>query len=175
MRVRVKIKAGEIIFSSDMARRAFFDRNDGKDGIFDIDDAPTASARRYFEGALVPAVYYQHPNSGWIDFGDAREALKIEFIPLYTRSLKGERLKLAKSTTDLTKAAFLKLIEDITHWLEENQMEVPDPEEYKAWRDSAPAAGEIYPPLARMRETYNASKAIPISDVPVWRKGNGGV
>lgn len=160
MRVRVKIKHGELVFSSPIAKRVFFERCDGKDAILDIDDAPTANSRRYFEGAVVPAVFFQHPNSGWIDFGDAREALKLEFLPDYTRSLKGEKIKYARSTADLSKEKFFKLIETITRWMEENALELPDPDDYKAWRDSAPAADQVYPPLARMKEVYTKNKNI---------------
>lgn len=141
-----------------MARRFFFDRNNGKDAYIEIDDAPTANSRRYFEGVLVPAVFYQLPNSGWIDFRDARDALKLEFLPAYTHDLYGTRTKVSRSTTELTKDAFFKLIERITAWMMENAMEVPDPDEYKAWRDSAPPPGEVYPTLACMQKAYNAVK-----------------
>lgn len=166
MRVRIRIKHGEILFSSPVAKRAFFERTEGKNAILDIDDAPTANMRRYFEGAMVPAVYYQHPNSGWIDFRDAREALKLEFLPDWTHSLKGERVKVAKSTADLTKEGFVKLLDAVTGWLLDNGMEAPDPEEYKAWRDSAPPADEVYPPLARLKKVYDEKK---VKTAP-WQK-----
>lgn len=166
MRVRANIKHGEIVFTSPQAKRAFFERNDGKDAIIDIDDAPTVNSRRYFEGALIPAIYYQHPKSGWIDFKDAREAIKLEFLPGYTRSLQGERTRVARSTTELSKAGFLALIEAITRWMHENGLEVPDGDDYKLWRDSAPATHEVYPPLARMQATYNS---VLLKDKP-WRK-----
>lgn len=159
MRVRVTIKYGELIFSSPMAKRHFFTQNEGKDAIIDIDDAPTTNSRRYFEGALVPAVFYQHPKSGWVDFKDCREALKLEFLPDYTRTLQGEKIKFPRSTTELSKAKFFALIETITHWMMENGLEVPDPEDYKAWSNSAPAAHQAYPPLVRMQANYNALKS----------------
>lgn len=167
MKVRTTIKSGEIIFTSPMAKRAFFERNEGKDATIDIDDSPTTNSRRYFEGALVPAIFYQHPKSGWKDYKDAREALKLEFIPGYTHNLKGEREKFARSTTDLSKASFVALIDVISRWMTENGLEVPDPEDFKAWRDSAPVANEVYPPLARMKATFNSAK---INDVAPWRK-----
>lgn len=169
MRARVKIKHGELIFSSGPAKRAFYERNEGKDAIIDIDDAPTANSRRYFEGAIVPAVYYQHPNSGWVDFGDAREALKLEFLPDYTRSLKGEKVRIAKSTAELSKEGFFRLLEVITRWLIEQGLECPDPEDFKAWRDSAPSAGEIYPPLGRMKQNYDKIRQQDNFDKP-WLK-----
>lgn len=158
MKVHVKISNGEITFTSEPARRAFFDRANGKNAFLEIDDAPTAQMRRYFEGALIPAIYYQHPNSGWIDFWDAREAVLLEFLPRYTRTLRGEKVRSRKSSTELTKLAFTGLLERISAWMLENQEEVPDPMDFKAWRDSAPAAGEIYPPLARMKMVYDKAK-----------------
>ncbi len=155
MRVRAQIKNGDIVFSSPIARMHFYERTEGKDIIIDVDDAPTANSRRYFEGALIPAIYYQHPKSGWVDFKDCREAIKLEFLPGYTRTLKGERVKVPRSTTELTKARFTALIDAVARWMEENGLEVPEPLEYVAWRDSAPAAHEVYPPLARMQATYN--------------------
>lgn len=160
MKARIKVKHGEFIFSSPVARRAFLERAEGQDALIEIDDAPTANSRRYFEGALVPAVYYQHPTSGWIDFRDAREALKLEFLPDYTRTLGGKRHKVARSTADLSKEKFFALIETITRWMTENGLEVPDPEDFKAWRDSAPAAHEVYPPLARMKKVYDEVKNV---------------
>lgn len=167
MKARIHIKHGEIHFSNPVARRAFFERMEGKDGIIEADEAITVNSRRYFEGAVVPAVFYQHPKSNWIVFADAREALKLEFLPSYTHDLRGNRVKVAKSTTELTKAAFFKLLESITHWMTENGLEVPEPEDFKAWRDSAPAANEIYPPLLRLKTGYDRIKQ---TTVPPWRK-----
>lgn len=158
MKIHVKILGKELLFTSPVARAAFFEKNNGKNAFIGIDDTPTSQMRRYFEGAVVPAVYYQHPHSGWEDFRDAREALLLEFIPRYTRDIRGNRVKSRRSSTELTKEGFTGLIERITAWMIENGHEVPDPEDFKAWRDSAPAAGEIYPPLARMKQIYDKMK-----------------
>ncbi len=158
MKSRIRIQKGEIVFASETAKRMFFERNEGKEAHIELDDAPSEQMRRYFEGALVPAVYYQHPHSGWQDFSGAREALKLEFLPAYTLDLKGLRVKIAKSTTDLSKERFADFLSSVSVWLEENGLTVPDGMEYKAWRDSAPPAGEIYPPLARLREAFEAAK-----------------
>lgn len=166
MKARVKIAKGSIIFSSDRARILFLEQNDGKDAILEIDDAPTANARRYFEGALVPAIFYQHPTSGWSNFAEAREAIKLEFLPAWGKTMKGDRIKMARSTTELSKENFFKLIDSITRWLTENQYEVPNPDDYKAWRDSAPSTGEVYPPLARLKEVYDKAKE---ATLPPWR------
>lgn len=176
MKVRVRIQQGAVVFTSDMAKRVFFDHNEGKDAYLEIDDSPSDNLRRYFEGAVVPAVYYQHPHSGWGDFKDVREALKLEFLPSYTVDIHGERSKYARSTTELSKERFAGFVELVTQWLESNGMEVPDPEAYKNWRDSAPPAGEVYPQLARMKVAYDAAKATAPAptysegNVPIWRR-----
>lgn len=157
MKTRVHIGDHTLTFTSDMARHAFFERNKGKHAYLVIDDQPSAQMRRYFEGAVVPAVFYQHPNSGWVDFGECREALKLEFLP--TRFVHGltraRSMRVALSTADLSKERFRALLEQVTNWMVENGLEVPDPEEYKAWRDSAPPAGVIYPQLLRLKTKYD--------------------
>ena len=158
MRVRVKIGKNTITFTSELAKHRFFERNSGKDGFLESDDNPSENMRRYFEGAIIPAVFYQHPHSGWEDFGAAREALKLEFLPGYTQDLEGNRVKYPRSTTTLSKERFVAFMESVSHLLIENGLEAPDAEDYKAWRDSAPDAEEIYPPLARMRESYIRAK-----------------
>lgn len=159
MRVSVKIGEDEVLFTSAAARAMFFHRNKGKLAWLTIDDLPTTNIRRYFEGALVPAVFYQHytkyadGNIGvWKDFKECREALKLEFLASYATSLDGERIRTSQSTANLTKRAFTAFVERISRWLEENEMEIPDPEEYKAWLNSAPPPGEIYPQLARLKD-----------------------
>lgn len=172
MKSRVRVQKGELIFASETAKRMFFERSEGKEAHIEIDDAPTDQMRRYFEGAVVPAVYYQHPNSGWRDFGDAREALKLEFLPAYTLDMKGLRVKIAKSTTDLSKDRFSDFLANVAIWLEEQQMGVPDAEEYKAWRDSAPPTGEVFPPLLRMKQFYDhaRNKSVPPTKKPSFIK-----
>ncbi len=166
MRVRARVKDREFIFTTPLAKMRFMEGVEGKEVYIELDDAPTANMRRYFEGAMIPAIYYQHPKSGWIDFKDAREAIKLEFIPGYTRDLKGQRVKVARSTTELSKARFVALIESVTRWMTENGLEVPEPQDYVAWRDSAPPAHEVYPPLKRMQEVYNQAR----DDAALWRK-----
>ena len=39
----------------------------------------------------------------------------------------------------------MQFVQEIGLWVAENYaMQMPDPEKYKRWRDSAPAAGENY-------------------------------
>lgn len=160
-RVRARVKNKQILFTSERAAHMFFEMAEGKDLNITIDDAPTANMRRYFEGAVVPCVFYQFPHSGWASFKDAREALKFEFLVAYTKSLAGKRVKVAKSTTDLSKEGFRRFLDEVIHWLMENGLEFPDPEDYKAWRDSAPPAWEIYPPVLRLKMRYDEERGKP--------------
>ncbi len=154
--VRARVKDKQILFTSAIAEHRFFELAEGKDLLIAIDDAPTSNMRRYFEGAIVPAVFYQNPHSGWKSFADAREAIKVEFLPRYVRTIRKGRARTSRSTTELSKAGFTKFLDVVSNWMAEQGMEIPDPEDYKAWRDSAPEKGEIYPQLLRMKEAYDA-------------------
>lgn len=158
---RVLIGDKTLTFTSDLARHKFFEHK-GKHAIIEIDDKPTSEMRRYLEGCLVPITFYTHPQSGWETFRDAREALKVEFLPSHTiRTIKGSRVSLSRSTAGLSKVGFRVLIEAISRWLIENELCTEldlDPESYKRWRDSAPGVGEVYPPLHRLKESYDRNK-----------------
>lgn len=164
MKTRAFVKNKEIRFGSLIAQQRFFENTEGKNIIISLDDAPTAEKRRFFEGCLVPVTFYTHKNTDWDSFVDAREALKLEFLPRKFRTdLAGKQFVIPRSTLELSNRKFGEMIESIVQWLTENQM-VPadaiDPENYKAWRDSAPSVGEVYPPLARLKEVYDREKAI---------------
>lgn len=161
MRFRAQIKNKGIQFDSDRTKAKLISL-EGAYLIIEVDDKPTSNMRRYFEGAVIPAIYYQHPKSGWADFKECREAIKLEFIPGYFNDLGGVRQKTARSTTELNKGRFRAFLDQITDWMQSNGLEVPDPEDYKNWRDSAPDAGEIYPPLKRLMELYSQQRAAPL-------------
>jgi len=117
------------------------------------DELPiSGQMRRFFEGAVVPYFAYQHfvptPDGGWrrMGFREARGALKLEFNPEYVTKLDGSRETVAGSTK-MSKAKMEKMLERIAAWFHENGYDFPDSEDYKKWRDSAPAVGEVYPPL----------------------------
>lgn len=49
---------------------------------------------------------------------------------------------------------------------------VPDSEDYKRWRDSAPLKGEVYPPLARLIE-WSDKELASLNDqrqLPPWHR-----
>ena len=157
MKIRARIVNKGIVFSSDKAKAMLLEHNN-TDIVIEVVDKPSLQMRRFFEGAVVPAVYYQHPESGWETFKDCREALKLEFLPLYVTRITGGKERVSQNTGDLTKEKFRTFLDKIMRWLEEQGLEMPDPEDYKSWRDSAPAADEIYPPLLRLRESYIMAK-----------------
>lgn len=168
MKIHAKVQNKDIVFSSDLAKRAFLEKNEGKYLSIELDETTTSEMRRYFEGCLVPVTYYTHPHSGYKTFRDAREALKLEFLPSrQISSLAGKfTARSVPSTSDLSKEQFKNFVESIVRWLVENQLcsaNDIDSQAYVAWRDSAPAAGEIYPPLKRLKAVYDkeVAKAFP--------------
>lgn len=179
MKIRAKAGKDKIHFTSPIAERSFFEKYAGKELNIEIDDRPTTEMRRYFEGCLVPVIFYTHPHSGWRDFKDAREAVKGEFLP--TKTIESVRTKtkisIVPSTNDLGKRAFRQFIDAIVYWLLENQLcseSDIDSEAYKAWRDRAPEKGAEYPPLARLKARYNelhgedGKKLLPRPSVEEW-------
>lgn len=159
MRVSVQFIRGEIRFTSELAKQNFLKRNDRKYGWVSVDDATTSEKRRYFEGCLVPVVFYTHPHAGWKSFKETREWLKFQFCGMQISDVDGKTIRIAKSTTELNNRQFGQFLQAVGRWLIENELCVEDdidPERYKAWRDSAPAVGEIYPPMARLKMRYDA-------------------
>lgn len=152
MRWHAIIGRGELTFGSDLTAARFYEQ-EGKPVIIELDDRPSAEMRRFFEGAVVPYVFYQS-GAAWSDFRECREALKLEFLPSWARDLHGDRVKVARSTADLSKAAFRRFLEEVLRWMETNSMDLPDADEYRRWRESAPAKGEIYPPLQRLKDAH---------------------
>lgn len=158
MKFQARIQDGKLVFGSKITEQAFYEMN-GMELTIETDDAPSNEVRRYFEGAVVPYVFYQHPQAGWKTFRDAREALKLEFLGAFIITLAGERVKSAISSK-VRNDRFKRFVTDVTNWMNENGLEVPDPEAYKRWRDSAPIPGEVYPPLARLKQKYMENKAL---------------
>lgn len=135
-------------FGSDLVERRFYELS-GKPVLIELDERPTAEMRRFFEGAVVVSAFYQSAAS-WDDFKQCREALKLEFLPGWTRDLKGRQVKYPRSTIELSKEGFREFLARIEQWFRECGFEWPDAESFKKWRDSGPMKGEIYPPLKRL-------------------------
>lgn len=159
---KVTVKNGEFIFESPLARYRFFKRAEGKEVRLETNDKPTPQMRKYFEGCVVPAFFYMHPRSGWQSFADAREVLKLEFGPgvREVEDLDGNTVKVFPSTADHNRDTFEKFIDAITTWMRECGIDeaILDEVRYKKWRDTN-FSDWVYPPLARLKELYDAQKA----------------
>lgn len=159
--IKVNVKDGDFVFSSPLARHRFMERAEGKEVRMDIHERPTNEMRKYFEGCLVPAFFYSHPDSGWDNFADAREALKLEFMPgvRQVRTLDGKMTRVSPSTTTLSKERFSRFVEAVVEWATENGMpyEILNSEEYLRWRDTN-LNEMVYPPLQRLKEQYDKQK-----------------
>jgi hypothetical protein len=124
-----------------------------------LDEDITDNMRKFFEGAVVPFFALQHSINGMpMSIETAREALKLEFNPAYVKNIKGESTVVPGSTAKLNKEKFREFVEHCIEYMERNGYEVPDSEQYVAWRDSSPSVGEVYPPLKRLLELYNKQK-----------------
>lgn len=172
MKVNGHIKDGKIVFSSKRSELKFLEENEGADIIIATDDGPTSGLRRYFEGCVVPIVFYTVIRSDWNTFKDAREAVKHAFLPVHAvATLRGfGSVKICPSTSDMSKKQFQAFVDSVCAWLLDNKLCTPedlDAEAYKAWRDSAPAGEEIYPPFVRMKDDYLQKKEIA---VPPWKR-----
>lgn len=139
--------------------------------ILSVDEPTSTQLRRFYEGAVCPYFAYQHllvdeKRQCWrrMGFPEAREALKLEFNPIYIKSIKGSRETVGGTTTAFNKEEFREYVEKILSWFEQNGYEKPDSEEYKKWVSSAPMLGEVYPPLERI---------IKISDKKLVELNNG--
>lgn len=158
---RALITSGEFHFGSPLAKQRFMKLAEGKEVNLDIMEKRTDEMRKYFEGCLVPAFYYLHPHSGWKNFADARDVLKLEFAPgvRSVAAMDGSVVRIAPSTASISKQRFTLFVEAITDWMRENGVDnaVLDSEEYKRWRDTN-FDDLYYPPLKRLKQAYEKEK-----------------
>ena len=161
MRAWVKITKEGIQWTSELAKYNFLKKNAGQHAFITIDDKPTNELHRFYRGAVLPYVFYQLPASGWENFKECHLALKKEFIGTESfKTIKGETADIVRSTAEITKARMQKYIDDVLRWMSEQQMEVPWPDEYTAWRDGAPGVGEEYPQVKHLRELYEQKSTV---------------
>lgn len=158
---KATVKDGEFIFSSPLAKHRFMEIAEGKEVKLEVQEKVTDEMRKYFEGCVVPAFFYSHPLSGWDNFADARDVLKLEFAPGVREltAMDGSPMKVAPSTADMSKRRFTAFVEAVVEWMMENGVpyEVLDSEEYLRWRDTN-IMEPVYPPLARLKAAYDAQK-----------------
>lgn len=159
MQIRARIIKGRIQFGSAFAEARFMGKNEGAYLIIQVDDEPTAQMRRFMEGAIVPYYFYQNPKSGWTNFKECREALKLAHNFTFVNDREGKSQRTALSTS-MTKEKFKEFLGRIERDFQENGFEFPDSEAYRAWTDSAPGVGEVYPPLEALKQRYEEARAI---------------
>jgi hypothetical protein len=159
----------QIQFSSALAAEKFWEKKGTPVSIVE-DDRPSAELRRFFEGAVVPYVFYQSATA-WSNFRECREALKLEFLPGWTRDMRGVQVRTPRSTSELSKDGFRGFLGKIEVWMMDNAMDWPESDAYKAWRDSGPLKGEVYPPLARLKAVQEARQNAhaPWKNAQFWR------
>ncbi len=162
-KLQATVQNGELIFSSPLTRERFFASAEGKEVRLTIHEEPSRNLKKFFEGSIVPAFFYWHPNSGWADFKEAREALKLEFAPGIRKiTLRdGSKARVAPSMASLSRASYQMMVDSVVAWFIEQGMapEVIDSELYLKWRDSQ-FDEPYYPPLRRLKERYEHEKTI---------------
>lgn len=154
--IEARIKDGSIDFGTTVNKekaREFFKRKNGKTIRIECVDRPSLNKRRFFEGAVVPFWFYQHPLSGWVDREEARENLKLGYNNKYIHTRTGELIAVPSSLS-MTKDRFDVFMEKVQDGFMQNGLLYPDSEDYKKWLDGGPLVGEEYPPLEDLKETY---------------------
>lgn len=160
------IKNGQIEITS--RSREALKQNEGKGLIITLDDRESWEKRKYFEGAVTQFFFYQNPLSGWKDFRQAREILKLEFNGEWLNDKNGKQVRVSK-TSKMSNAKFTEFLANIQDYFMQNGLIWPDSEDYLKWIDTVPTADEIYPPLKAIIEDYENLKANPL---PKWRQQN---
>jgi hypothetical protein len=133
-------KDGGLNFRSPYARsrfKQFATEHVGSEIKLRANDETSREMRGFFEGAVVPYFFYQHFDQGiqiYENEDAAREALKLEFNPMWILDMKGQRIKSAGSTIELNKQEFREFVAKIIQWMEQQGYEIPDSEDYKRWR-----------------------------------------
>lgn len=137
--------------------REFLKKHAGRWFEGSVDDRESTEMRRYFEGPVSHAWFYINPFSGWRDFNEARENLKLEFNSYTGRDQQGNPVRYAKSTM-MSSAKFQEFLDRVQSYFMDNGFgwAWPDPEDYKRWRDTHVDKGdEEYPPTKQLRSWYH--------------------
>ena len=110
---------------------------------------------RFCMGTVPKYLFYQHPNSQWKDFNEAREALLDELVPAKEYySLEGTLTKSRQTTSKRSSKWMQVLALKMQDYFMQNGLLFPDSEDYFAWVDSAPVPHEEYPPLVELKKNY---------------------
>lgn len=161
MKYEARVQNGLIVFKTDQVETIFFDQMEGRPIIIQPDDATTAEMRRFFEGAVVPYVFYQHPHAGWDTFKDCREALKLEFNTGFTRNIYGDVVSIPLSTV-MSKGKFNRMLKNVENWCDESGYVYPSSQQYDEWLKLNPPKNAIFPPLVKLVINYYKQKGMKI-------------
>ena len=117
--------------------------NDGVRLKITADTPESKSLRGYLEGALIPLIaFYQegHDHRSVVDCQLIREWLRLEFNAKMT-VVSGVARKVGKSTKG--REELRAFVDKVVDWMEEQGYEIPNPDEYKVWRDSIKPYSDI--------------------------------
>ena len=155
MQAHAKIQDKKLSFETEYGEALFYQKFSGKSVTITDNDEASANLHRFYRGAVLYYIKYQHASGSWKNLKDLHIALKKEFAGSYwTKDLHGNQIETVDSFTGISKRKFRKFLDKVLNWMSEQHFEVCDSEAYHKWIDSAPPAGEEYPPLRRLRETY---------------------
>lgn len=114
---------------------------------------------RFIEGAIIPYFFYQSGDA-FSDFGEAREAMKLEFNAVYVKDLRGDMQAVGGSMADLykSKKRTQEFVDRVQSYFLRNGYEFPDSKDYVRWLSSAPLPDQIYPPLAALVAEHKKSR-----------------
>lgn len=139
-----------LTWKSDTHRALFVDflaKNEGKELLIELKKSPVSEAiRGWYFAAIIPTIKSTVPEWKGLDDLQVHEVLKkmFEYFDVFNPLTKRvERVgRTVMSNNSHTKRA-MDFIEKIREYFAENYMiEIPDPDEYKKWRDSAPLKDE---------------------------------
>jgi hypothetical protein len=152
MAFHATITASGFNFASPAAAMKYHDwkkAHVGERVVIDLDKPPVSDEMRgYMFGAVIPFLKRIVPNWHPLSDDQVYEILKKNFNyfeawnPLTKRK---ERYGQSIMSRSCKNEEAMQFIQEVAGWVAENYaMQLPDPERFKAWRDSAPAAGEKF-------------------------------
>lgn len=145
-----KIKKERLELGSEAHRSMFVDflrKNEGKEVRIELKKNPVSDAiRGWYFSAILPAIRSVVPEWKKLSDDEMHEVLKkqFEYFDAYnTLTKRVERFgRTVMSNESNTKRA-MDFIEKIREYFSENYLlDIPDPSEFKKWRDSAPLKNE---------------------------------
>ena len=114
----------------------FLKQNEGARLRISLDTPESKNLRGYLEGALIPMIaFYQegHNHRDRASLAMVREWLRLEFNSDMC-VVAGKAKRVATSTKG--REELRKFTDRVIDWMEENGYDIPNPDEYKKWRDS---------------------------------------